>query len=140
MPEEVLVNHCSPTLAGLKTANMFVCDFASDRELREDMRFWNLRLSERGVRMLSLRYRHSRALIYVYRPSMLETDLKNAQADRLLKEKGYCTDTSDQAIAGLISRLTANGEFPHEIGLFLGYPPEDVQGFIDRPVRFVRLG
>ena len=21
--------------------------------------------------------------------------------------------------------------FPHEIGLFLGYPPEDVQGFID---------
>ena len=26
--------------------------------------------------------------------------------------------------------------FPHEIGLFLGYPPEDVQGFLDhRPCK-----
>ena len=24
-----------------------------------------------------------------------------------------------------------SGEFPHEVGLFLSYPPEDVQGFID---------
>ena len=24
-----------------------------------------------------------------------------------------------------------SGEFPHEVGLFLGYPPEDVKGFID---------
>lgn len=23
-----------------------------------------------------------------------------------------------------------NADFPHEIGLFLGYPPEDVEGFI----------
>ena len=24
-----------------------------------------------------------------------------------------------------------SGEFPHEMGLFLSYPPEDVKGFID---------
>ena len=24
-----------------------------------------------------------------------------------------------------------SGEFPHEVGLFLSYPPEDVKGFID---------
>ena len=30
----------------------------------------------------------------------------------------------------MIRRLRQSGEFPHEIGLFLGYPPEDVQGFI----------
>ena len=27
-------------------------------------------------------------------------------------------------------RLKNDDEFPHEIGLFLGYPPEDVLGFI----------
>lgn len=27
--------------------------------------------------------------------------------------------------------LAGGGEFPHEIGLFLGYPPEDVCGFIE---------
>ena len=131
MPEEVLVNHCSPTLAGLKTANMFVCSFASDRELKDDMRLWNHRLAKRGVRLLPLRYRQDKALIYVYRPSRLALDLKNAQAKRLLTEKGYCTESSGRAIAGLIHRLKTSAEFPHEIGLFLGYPPEDVQGFID---------
>ena len=30
----------------------------------------------------------------------------------------------------LIHRLRSEGEFPHEIGLFLSYPPEDVLGFI----------
>ena len=28
-------------------------------------------------------------------------------------------------------RLRTEEEFPHEVGLFLSYPPEDVQGFID---------
>lgn len=28
-------------------------------------------------------------------------------------------------------RLHDSDEFPHEIGLFLGYPPEDVSGFIE---------
>ena len=31
----------------------------------------------------------------------------------------------------LIERLQNREDFPHEIGLFLSYPPEDVQGFID---------
>ena len=31
----------------------------------------------------------------------------------------------------LIRRLSRSEDFPHEIGLFLGYPCEDVRGFID---------
>ena len=31
----------------------------------------------------------------------------------------------------LIKRLNEDAEFPHEIGLFPGYPPEDVRGFIE---------
>ena len=30
----------------------------------------------------------------------------------------------------LAARLCLEEEFPHEIGLFLGYPPDDVEGFI----------
>ena len=29
-----------------------------------------------------------------------------------------------------------SGEFPHEVGLFLGYPPEDVRGFIENHAKF----
>lgn len=31
----------------------------------------------------------------------------------------------------MMRRLDEDMEFPHEIGLFLGYPPEDVCGFIE---------
>ena len=34
-------------------------------------------------------------------------------------------------MAELICRLRREGAFPHEIGLFLGYPPDDVRGFMD---------
>lgn len=30
-----------------------------------------------------------------------------------------------------MAHLRQDAEFPHEIGLFLGYPPEDVQGFME---------
>lgn len=36
-----------------------------------------------------------------------------------------------QCIVHLMDRLAAREGFPHEIGLFLGYPPEDVRGFIE---------
>ena len=39
----------------------------------------------------------------------------------------------------LIRRLQDEAEFPHEIGLFLSYPPEDVQGFIDHHARDFKL-
>ena len=43
---------------------------------------------------------------------------------------GYPASGPAQCVRHLIRRLAADG-FPHEIGLFLGYPPEDVYGFIE---------
>ena len=34
-----------------------------------------------------------------------------------------------------MKRMREQDEFPHEIGLFLGYPPEDVRGFIENGAR-----
>ena len=31
----------------------------------------------------------------------------------------------------MVEKLRKDSEFPHEIGLFLGYPAEDVKGFIE---------
>ena len=38
-------------------------------------------------------------------------------------------------MAKLIRRFREEGEFPHEVGLFLSYPPEYVQGFIEHRSR-----
>lgn len=131
MSEELLIRHCSPTLAGMKTGNLFVCSFADRAGMRGCVRCWNRLLTKKGLRILPLRFRNGRALIYVYRPSRLSADPQNGTAKQLLQERGYCTDTSDRCVVQLIRRLCACEEFPHEIGLFLGYPPEDVCGFIE---------
>ena len=73
----------------------------------------------------------SRALLYLYRPSRLRQDLEDAEAVRLLEESGYPCHSAGQCVACLIRRLRESEEFPHEIGLFLSYPPEDVRGFIE---------
>lgn len=131
MSEELLIRHCSPTLAGIKTGNLFACRFPDKAEMRECVRCWNNLLTKKGLRVLPLRFRNGRALIYVYRPSRLSDDLRHGTAERILRERGYCTDTSEKCVVQLIRRLCEYEEFPHEIGLFLGYPPEDVCGFIE---------
>lgn len=131
MPEEMIIRHCSPTLAGIKTGSLFTCTMTSRDELAGDIRKMNRKLVPKGLRVLLLRIRNDRALIYVYRPSGLKKDLEDKQAKMLLEKHGYTPQKADRCVIQLINRLKNCQEFPHEIGLFLGYPPEDVSGFID---------
>lgn len=139
MSEDMIVRNCSPTLAGMKTGNLFSCPFEDVDEMRDSVRHWNHLLVQKGLRMLPLKFEDRRALVYVYRVSRLSRDLKNAAASRLLKERGYRLETPEGCIVQLVRKLEECGEFPHEIGLFLGYPPEDVWGFIENGARGCKL-
>ena len=131
MSEEVIIRHCSPTLAGLKTGNMFSFSYKSREAMRRAVCLWNKRLRDKGVRVLPLRYKNGSALIYFYRPAFLSQDIKDKETCRMLAERGYNISTGERCIVHLIKRLAESDEFPHEIGLFLRYPPKDVSGFIE---------
>lgn len=131
MSEELLVRHCSPTLAGMKTGSMFTCPCNDKDQLFDVMRKWNVLLGDKGLRFIPLRLQKQRALVYVYRPSRLLKDLKNQVATQILEERGYDADYPEECVVQLKKRLQQSKEFPHEVGLFLGYPPEDVCGFIE---------
>lgn len=62
---------------------------------------------------------------------MLVRDLTSKKAQKILSGYGYRGEKIDNYIERLIRRLHGEKDFPHEIGLFLGYPPEDVLGFIE---------
>ena len=56
--------------------------------------------------------------------------LKNPKNRAYLASKGYQVEKGlNFVLAELFHRLAANDDFPHEVGLFLGYPLEDVVGF-----------
>lgn len=117
-------------MAGLKTGSLFSCEFESKKELSESIRRLNTRLVPRGVRMIPVKITGNRALIYVYRPKKLSNDLCDSKALSILGEKLYPTENAQNCVAELVRRLNTQEEFPHEIGLFLGYPSADVEGFI----------
>lgn len=131
MSEETVVRLCAPTLAGMKTASLFAQEYESRRQVQGEVRQLNRVLVPRGLSAMPLHYGRRRALIYLYRPGRLRQDLRQAQAEAILRSRGYDPEKPEQCIRRLRLRLGAEGEFPHEIGLFLGYPPEDVAGFID---------
>ncbi len=131
MSEESLVIHCSPTLAGLKTGNLFAAEGRQGGGLLDEIRRLNRLLSPKGLRMVPMKEMERRVLIYVYRPLKLEQDFADCRAAAMLRDLGYPCEKPGQCIAFLAKKLREARTFPHEIGLFLGYPPEDVQGFIE---------
>ena len=131
MLEKYLIRHCSPTLASIKTANLFSACFESKRQMKEQINSWNMRLRDKGISLTILRQREKRVLVYVYRRSKLRKELKQPAVAEFLKEYGYAGMSMEKAVQRLRERLYECDSFPHEIGVFLGYPLRDVIGFIE---------
>ncbi len=142
--DKLLIEHCAPTLASLKTANLFSCRYEDEQELLETIQVWNDDLKAKGVELILLRCRAGGALIYVCRRNRLAQDLRKDGVAEFLGNYGYrgicpggrsCSGNScgcvDCAIEQLKSRLATADGFPHEIGIFLDYPLCDVRGFIE---------
>ena len=133
MSDEILIRHCAPTLASIKTGSLFTSRFETEEAMRGSLRMLNQRLRGKGVYAIPLRFRGGVGLIYLYRPHRLEKDLQRQEVVRLLADLGYAEGTPAAQLRDLAQRLRSTDAFPHEIGLFLSYPPEDVAGFIRAP-------
>lgn len=140
MSTELLIRCCAPTLAGLKTGSIYACPYEKRETLLSELRELNRLLSPRGLRILPLRFGADRALLYLFRPEELARDLSGSCAQKILAEAGYEDLRPGKCMRCLIERLQKREDFPHEIGLFLSYPPEDVQGFIEnRAANYKRI-
>ena len=65
MSEEMIIKHCAPTLAGLKTGNIFSASYDSEAELNHDIARLNDRIYHKNLKAVILRARSGRALIYI---------------------------------------------------------------------------
>ena len=131
--EAVLVEQCATTLAGVKPASLFRYQGADKRQPREAAARWAKELAPYGITVRVLKYcpQTGACLIYLYRAGWLRSILSEPSTRAFLAGQGYGADQSCQELLRQLSRrLCLEREFPHEIGLFLSYPPEDVLGFI----------
>ena len=129
MPNELIIEQCAPTLAGLKAANLFSYRYEDVQDVISGLRELNNTLSYKGIRFIPIQFKNDRALIFCYRKEMLKEVLSDSESVKMLEELGYSNGSLASFISQLRTRLLGES-FPHEIGLFLGYPCEDVRAFM----------
>lgn len=131
--EKKLAFHTAPSLLGIKCASLFTLS-RSEFDICGNARRFNRRAAARGLKIKVLREECScagRSLILVYSPKLLAARLSAPENRELLREYGYTDDMSLDECLERLSERTKCDDFPHEIGIFLGYPAEDVRGFVE---------
>lgn len=118
---------CAPLIAGLKTANMLsISRHLYDKVLAV--------LDKTDISCYILRESKEKMILLLYKKAEMEKDFENEQVRNFLYGCGYTEFDIEQLLWRLSERYRASmeggEEFPHEFGIFLGYPIEDVQGFI----------
>ena len=122
--------HCSAVLMGLKPSNLVSFSKKEVDSISEYAETYSEKLKQEGIRMEVICSCKKHDLLFVYRPKELEKYLCHEEAREILRQDGYPENASlEELLAHLKRRFEEKTEFPHEIGLFLGYPLEDVKGF-----------
>ena len=122
-----LVNQCAPVIKGLKPATLLMIQNQSRKEYHILAREWKLEwfVLYEGIQ---------KSAVLLYHLHDLECCLNQAEVEKFLEQSGYKPKNLDDMLRKLGRRIEkyyeSNQQYPHEIGLFLGYPIEDVMGFM----------
>lgn len=122
-----IILQCAPFLKGLKCACMVSLAQDAGRALAGIF-------MGTDVEYRILAKRKGRELVLLYRESRLKRHLAKEEMRVFLADYGYESRNLEEVFSRLSARICEfiRGDmgFPHEIGIFLDYPIEDVRGFI----------
>lgn len=122
-----LALQCAPVITGLKLSNLLTISPAGYTQVE--------RITEGSfISVCPLLETEEKVVMLLYQKKPLEKYISMCRVKKLLEEEGY-KDFSLDAVLPVFCERYENYEegkvdFPHELGLLLGYPPEDVEGFI----------
>lgn len=131
-----LMLECSEVLAGVKPANLISVVNRTRSCGKNLYHLWQQYHQQATARISSLRFivmhdKERALLLFCYDHNQLQQKLDHAGVRTLLTKAGYDAHAScDALIHELQSRIASNNAFPHEIGLFIGYPAKDVAAFM----------
>jgi hypothetical protein len=125
--EMQMIMQCAPLITGLKISNLLNIrreDFMSMHEIVKHSQLSRYLLFETEEKIVVLLF---------HRDSM-ESYLEKQQVREMLTRAGYVNLSVGCVLKEFSIRyreyMETKNDFPHEMGLLLGYPIEDVEGFI----------
>lgn len=122
-----VATQCAPVLLGLKMSNILITHPDNRDEVTELFR-------ETKFSVSMLVENQERVIFLVYQEEWLEEYVRREENAGFLAEMGYIEGDLEEQIQYMAGNyagfLAGTMEFPHEMGIFLGYPLEDVRGFM----------
>lgn len=128
-------------MVGIKASCLVAFKYKDHDDLSAEVVAIQAKLKEVGIEIKVIFDNGERMLVMVYREKMLSRVLAQAEARLFLAQYGYRygADINDM-LAYLGSRFNSADDFPHEVGVFLGYPLADIKGFIKNPAGYKYCG
>lgn len=128
--------HCaSPAMCGIKPANLFSIRKQvfenSKNSISQTLKKWKIEFESIGMNFICIERSDNLLLFFVYRKTLLEKSIFSSKwVNSYLRKKNYPVKNGlDAIIQELSKRLSVQKDFPHEVGIFLGYPICDVIAF-----------
>ena len=126
--ETQIALQCAPLISGLKVSNLLIISAEDEALVRGILR-------RSGISFFRLLRTGEKVTFLLFRKNPLEDYLGRQEVKAMLVTEGY-VDFSLGNILGTFQRryesyMSVGGWFPHEMGLLLGYPAEDVKGFVE---------
>lgn len=129
--EDKLAMFCSPVLLNHKVSNLVSISKREIPEISLLVDSYNTKLKQYDISIEKLCECSERILLLVYREKTMKVYLNSGEILDIMQGYGYKqSDKIIDYINILKSRMDMKN-FPHEIGAFLGYPKDDVVGFIE---------
>ena len=126
--ETQIALQCAPLISGLKVSNLLIIS-------AEDEALVRVILRRSGISFFRLLRTGENVTFHLFRKNPLEAYLKQQEVEAMLAEAGYAELSLGNILSTFQKRyahyMSAGGRFPHEMGLLLGYPAEDVKGFVE---------
>lgn len=127
-----LALQCAPLLTGIKLSNLLTVTRSNERDVRELFRNTEITVN-------TLYQTEHRITFLLYRKEELISYLNQEDVREAMQLFGYQTlrliDIFEKLCAHYQKYMTDHQTFPHELGLLLGYPAEDVIGFVENEGR-----
>lgn len=109
---------------------MFHLEETATEACEECIAYFNHLLNKKGIYLRLFHGHPHRLTIYVYHEQALCTLLQQEEISSFLKQFHYPKQLPE--IMEHLQRRLHTSSYPHEIGIFLGYPLPDVIGFLKK--------
>lgn len=126
--ESQIALQCAPLLSGLKISNLFNVS-------KEQLPLVKKLFCGTNISYYILLEQKDTVALFLYQKEELLAYISKEEVRTFLKQYGYQEASVKYSLSLLAKRyyshIMQKAEFPHEMGVFLGYPVEDVIGFIE---------